>query len=45
MSIERKKADAVIKGYKKRKAATLQLSFLLPVIILSLLQSDRERAD
>jgi peptide/nickel transport system permease protein len=37
MSIERKKADAIIKGFKKRKPATLQWNFLFPVIILSLL--------
>jgi peptide/nickel transport system permease protein len=37
MSIERKKAEVIIKGYKKSKPATLQLNFVIPVAIISLL--------
>ena len=37
MSIERKKADDIVKGFKKRKAATLQWNFTVPVAILTLL--------
>lgn len=37
MSIERKKADDIVRGFKKRKPATLQWNFLVPVAILSLL--------
>jgi len=37
MAIERKKADAIIKGYKKRKSALLQWNFIVPVTVLFLL--------
>ncbi len=37
MAIERKKADAIIKGYKKRRPATLQWNFIVPVTVLFLL--------
>jgi peptide/nickel transport system permease protein len=37
MSIERKKADDIVKGFKKRRTATLQWNFLIPVAVLSLL--------
>jgi ABC-type antimicrobial peptide transport system permease subunit len=37
MSTERQKADVIVKGFKKRRAATLQWNFLIPVVILALL--------
>jgi peptide/nickel transport system permease protein len=35
MSIERKKADDIVKGFKKSKPATLQWNFVIPVAILA----------
>jgi peptide/nickel transport system permease protein len=37
MSIERKKADDIIKNYKKSKPVILQVNFLIPAAILALL--------
>jgi peptide/nickel transport system permease protein len=37
MSIERKKVDEIIRTYKKSRPATLQLTFIIPGFILSLL--------
>jgi peptide/nickel transport system permease protein len=37
MSIERKKADEAVKGFKKSRPATLQPNFIFPVVILSIL--------
>jgi peptide/nickel transport system permease protein len=37
MSIERKKADEAVKGFKKSRPATLQPNFIFPVVILGIL--------
>lgn len=37
MSIERKKADEAVKGFKKSRPATLQPNFIFPVVILIIL--------